>query len=459
MVAIALAAAALPAAASAATGWRVVHDVTTASGRHLWTQQTVDGLPVYGDYTYSNGGLGFETSVQRTFARPATTLAGAYAVTADRARRIALARTGAPADSTAAATRVAFSSGTSARRAWAVQVEFSYGPGDWSVVVDADSGRVLHAVNRVRFATGSGRVFSPNPVVTLGDPNLTDQNDANAAVPAAAYRVVALHDLDGTGKLRGTWVNATRGTHRDSLANEPTLQYLYRRHDDRFEAVMSYFWIDRSQRYIQSIGFSGTSGVNDESQFVKVDNYAGDNSFYSTGTDSITYGTGGVDDAEDAEVILHEYGHAIQDAQVPGFGATEEGGAMGEGFGDYWAADQTAAASDGQGLLCLAEWDSTSYAPVPSCLRRLDSTKHFPEDMDGEVHDDGEMWSASLWQLRSAVGRTVANTEILEAHFLLTPVSKFRQGAKAIIAADRSLYGGAHVAKITRIFERRGILL
>jgi Zn-dependent metalloprotease len=456
MVAIVLAAAALPAAASAATGVRVVHDVTTSTGRHLWTQQTVDGLPVYGAYTYSNGGLGFETSVQRTFAHTATALVGSYAVSADRARQIALAHTVAPSGSAASASRVAFPSGTSARRAWAVRVEFSYGPGDWSVVVDAATGKVLHAVNRVRFATGSGRVFSPNPVVTLGDPNLTDQKDANAAVPDAAYKVVDLHDLDGTGKLRGTWVNATRGTHRESVASEPTLQYLYRRHD-QFEAVMAYYWIDHSQRYIQSIGFSGTSGVNDESQFVKVDNYSGDNSFYSTGTDSITYGTGGVDDAEDAEVILHEYGHLIQDAQVPGFGATEQGGAMGEGFGDYWAADQTAA-SDHQGLLWLAEWDSTSYAPVPSCLRRLDSTKHFPEDMDGEVHDDGELWSASLWQLRSSVGRTVANTDILEAHFLLTPVSKFRQGAKAIIAADKSLYGGAHVARITRIFQNRGVL-
>ena len=78
---------------------------------------------------------------------------------------------------------------------------------------------------------------------------------------------------------------------------------------------------------------------------------------------------------------------------------------------------------------------------MPSGLRRLDSAKHFPEDIDGEVHDDGEMWSASLWQIRSAVGRTVANTDILESHFLLTPVSRFRAGAKAIIVADTWLDG------------------
>ena len=44
------------------------------------------------------------------------------------------------------------------------------------------------------------------------------------------------------------------------------------------------------------------------------------------------FGKGGVDDAEDAEVIWHEYGHAIQDAQVPGFGAGHEAGVDGRGI-------------------------------------------------------------------------------------------------------------------------------
>ena len=51
-----------------------------------------------------------------------------------------------------------------------------------------------------------------------------------------------------------------------------------------------------------------------------------DNSFYSPGTKALTFGRGGVDDAEDAEIILHEYGHSIQDNQVPGFGASAQAG-------------------------------------------------------------------------------------------------------------------------------------
>jgi hypothetical protein len=159
-------------------------------------------------------------------------------------------------------------------------------------------------------------------------------------------------------------------------------------------------------------------------------------------------------------VILHEYGHAIQDAEVPGWGVTEEGGAMGEGFGDYWAGDQTydATVAAGADPACIADWDSMSYSPPPACLRRLDGTKHYPEDMEFEVHADGEMWSATLWQIRLAVGQAVADRDILESHFLLSPTADFADGANALIEADRALYGGAHVDVIRGAMHARGFI-
>jgi hypothetical protein len=43
-------------------------------------------------------------------------------------------------------------------------------------------------------STGTGSVFVPNPVQSLGDESLTDQKDADAAVPAAAYHAVTPRD-------------------------------------------------------------------------------------------------------------------------------------------------------------------------------------------------------------------------------------------------------------------------
>ena len=50
----------------------------------------------------------------------------------------------------------------------------------------------------------------------------------------------------------------------------------------------------------------------------------------------------------------------------------------------------------------LGNWDAVSYSgDEPPCLRRLDSNKKYPKDIVGEVHADGEIWSACLWELRA----------------------------------------------------------
>ena len=100
---------------------------------------------------------------------------------------------------------------------------------------------------------------------------------------------------------------------------------------------MAYYWITAAQTYIQSLGF-GTSRrpVNMKSQHVRINQWGLDNSFATTHKDELRFGKGGVDDAEDAEVVLHEYGHAIHFSQGFVFGS-EEAGAISEGFGDYWA--------------------------------------------------------------------------------------------------------------------------
>ena len=57
----------------------------------------------------------------------------------------------------------------------------------------------------------------------------------------------------------------------------------------------------------------------------------------------------------------------------------------------------------------------------------------------GQVHADGEIWSAALWQIRGAVGAQRADRAILQAHFLLTPTASFNQGANAIVTSAINL--------------------
>ena len=209
-------------------------------------------------------------------------------------------------------------------------------------------------------STGTARVFAPNPVQDLGIQTLTDQKDAASAVPAAAYHSVTLTDLDGSGYLSGKWAVVRSQT--GAPAYSPTNAFVYDRQQDQFEQVMAYYWITEAQRYIQSLGFgSSLRPVNMRPQAVRINQWGADNSFATDKQDEIRFGKGGVDDAEDAEVILHEYGHAIHFSQGFQF-STEQAGAISEGFGDYWAVTVTeaivGASADPE---CVADWDSTSY--------------------------------------------------------------------------------------------------
>jgi Zn-dependent metalloprotease len=322
-------------------------------------------------------------------------------------------------------------------------------PAEWKMYLDAETGAILDKHNLLRFVDGKGRVFDPNPVVTLNDTSLEDKS----TIPDKGYAEVVLRDLKKSGFIEGPFVTTKTTKNRIKRTNR---DFRFKRTDRAFKEVMVYFHIDRLQRHLQSLGFNN---VLNHPIPVNIDGQRDDNSHYSPSDKDLTFGTGGVDDAEDAEIILHEYGHAIQDDQVPGFGASDEGGAMGEGFGDFLAASFFSDVKPKEMKPTVGNWDATAYSgDEPPYLRRLDSNKKYPKDIDGEVHDDGEIWSACLWELRGALGRQAAEKLVIAHHFLLTRDSKFEDGANALITADKNLNKGANEKVIRDIFVRRGIL-
>jgi hypothetical protein len=313
--------------------------------------------------------------------------------------------------------------------------------------------------------TGVASVFVPNPVSSLGDESLTDQKDSDAAVPDAAYHRVQLTNLDGSGFLSGDYVRVLSET--GNPAYSPTNTFVYTRHQDEFEQVMAYYWITEAQKYVHSLGFDGRHmpTIDSVPQPVRIDQWGQDNSFTTDHpSNEIRYGKGGVDDAEDAEVILHEYGHALHQAQNFSF-ASEQAGAISEGFADYWAVTVTDLVSkslhvpEQEDLPCVADWDSTSYtSTVPHCLRRLDTNLHYPGDLTGEVHHDGQIWSRALWDIRQNLpSPQEADTIILEGSFNF-PGTTMTALAKSTVAAAQSVGGSSAAAIVTKAFTDRGIL-
>ncbi len=341
------------------------------------------------------------------------------------------------------------------------------------VNVDAATGRVFSVQDDRRKVDGSARVFDPNPIVTKKDITLRQpleqqtpaDADLDSADLTAQRKKLPLTGLDATalasGRLSGPWVNVIAPGYNPTLTSGT---FDITRGDPRFEGLMAYAHLDRFQRYLQSLGFKGKAAANAEPQDIvatRVEGY--DNSFYQPGNDLMLLGAGGVDDGEDAEVILHEYGHALQDAQVPGYGETREGGSMGEGFGDFLAGAYYARISGGFNDVCLMEWDSTSYAEGPqTCIRRMDVKKTYPDDLKNEVHADGELWSTYLWELRATMpGNAVRKSDaalqlVVAMHEFLTPRANFADGVAGLRTAAKALRHPEYVPAINRLATKRG---
>jgi Zn-dependent metalloprotease len=443
-------AAAAPAPAAGQGGLTVIAVKHSLLGTHTWYQQTLDGIAVLGGFyaTHTNDRTG---AVQVQDGRIAVSHAPSLSagVGQDQAQAAALSRTGG----SVLKSHLVIVPGSPATLAWRVVSDTA--GGSMQSLVDAHTGGVLRVESLVKEVNGSGTVFDPNPVVTLQNESLTDNNNANSAVFGPAYKSVTLTQLDGSGRLRGLFAsNVSSGA-----VSSNTNTFNYNRSQKGFEQVMGYYQITRAEEYIQSLGFTD---VQNNAQKYRTTGLSADNSFYDPSVDRITFGTGGVDDAEDAEVIWHEYGHAIQDDQVPGFGSTTQAGSIGEGFGDYWAFTMSipvSAATSTTPLACIADWDSVSYTSgTPHCLRRVDGTKVWPGDSTGEVHDDGEIWSRALWDIHNALGRTQANTIVLEAQFSFAPNTTFAAAANHIVSTAQALYGSAAASACQTAMHNRGFI-
>lgn len=473
-------------------GIDLVHVGTTPglASRHLRFQQFLFGYPVYDAQVSVHEDLNGRVSRMHgsDIRSVAKAVAGEMKITRDGAEAIARAAIREPgADAPAGvAVRVArqvwyaLADGELVL-AWEILITAERPLLDYRVIVDRASGEVLVREDRlVGWVIGRGKVFRPNPIQASGDPYLTEASDAgyinslteNGDLPGLA---------EGTGKLQGRFVDVSLPSiylpqSGYPIADEPGRQYAYDVTDPRFAQVNAYYAIDSAQRYLRSLGFAGErtvpNGIRDFPTRAYPQWDSTDNSRFSPSADTLYFGEGGVPDAEDADIVVHEYGHAIQFFQNPAWGCLSgtqcEMRAMGEGFSDYLAA--VVHASRGNPgyqdvhAACIGEWDSTAYTnqtppfTYPPCLRRVDGSKVYPTDLVGGIYDDGQIWSGALWDIRNAIGGNVATQIVLEHQYSLPKGATMPQAALEMVAVDADLFGGFNEIRLRQAFCARGIL-
>ncbi len=305
---------------------------------------------------------------------------------------------------------------------------------------------------------GTGFVFDPDPRTTLNNESITDTSAASTFEPA--YSTKSLRDLtvtSGVYKLTGPYVNIKN---IESPATGPSTTtngiWTAKRGNNAFDDTNVYYHLDTNQRYIQSLGFTGTKSIINRPLDVDTDGVNGDdNSHYSSGTtDYLAFGHGCVNDSEDADVILHEYGHAIH-RNINSSWSGGDTGAMGEGFGDYWAASHSYSVTNGSTFHpeWAFSWDGHNACWGGRLLNRTNtmynSSKtygaHQSVTENGVTFQSDELWSAPLYESMKALlaaGKPRGNIDkiILEAHFGLGSNIKMPAMATAIVTAAKNLF-------------------
>ena len=164
------------------------------------------------------------------------------------------------------------------------------------------------------------------------------------------------------------------------------------------------------------------------------------------------------DSSVDGDVVFHEYGHGISNRLI-GNGSTAlsgtQSGAMGEGWSDYWA---TTINNDG----AVGEYATGN----PNGIRRAAYTVPAATVHDSyadvcvpscAVHGDGEVWAATLWDLRTQLGAAITDNIVLNGMKFTPTRPSFLNARDGILQADQNLNGGANRCAIWTVFARHGM--
>lgn len=319
---------------------------------------------------------------------------------------------------------------------------------------------------------GTALVFEPDPRTALQSDSLVNTSSAASFDPAYVSRPLRGITLNaGIYSLAGPYVTITDFESPYTTPSTTTTgNWTSKRGVNAFNDTMVYFHIDRCQRYIQSLGYTN---IQNRSMPADTDGFNGQaNAAFDPSANNITFGHGTeAPSPEDADVIIHEYGHSVEFAINNNWGNGGDTGAMGEGFSDYWAGSYHYATTNGATFhpTWTGHWFGNSGT---SPLRQMDrltvqydsnTTYYAHEDIGGGIQSD-ELWSTPLFQsFLTLVGQGRTKEEVdrimIEAHFGVTGSETMREMATAIVATAQRLFpNGPHADVLYNQFASHSIL-
>lgn len=292
----------------------------------------------------------------------------------------------------------------------------------------------------------------------------------------AALHSVTLNHLDGSGFLRGDFADV--GNSLISRAFNASADFTYDPEvagDQRihFAETMAYYHITAFNDYVSTLGFSAAQFAIPVTVFAAMPQ--GELMFpipteYDT-TAKALYFAATIDventEALDADVIVHEYVHAIQHDLLGGapgpfvssdVNSTGQAFSVMEGIADYFSASRFDDPELGEHAAFLI--GQGAY------VRSVENFRVWPTDfVEGAPYRSSMIFSGALWDLRASLSAVVVDALVLEMIPLIvdsngaTPEldASFEDALTALLQADANLFAGTFASDIGQAFAVRGI--
>ncbi len=403
-------------------------------------ERTIDGLPVFGGDLV----VGVD-SLRRVFLVNATdigpSVSGRHGLDEAAALRAAVAsfadavRGAGPA--TVAAGWRAF--GNSARAVYRVDFIAEHPAGDWRVYVDGESGKALFRENLRYYASAPGSVFEVSPVETAASacplsgtghsfcaspvsvtiPNLSTGSDLTGT-QTTVYNCKGADAPASAAAFPGSCTSVAAVSGAFNFAPDSTYQSFL----DDFAAGMAYYHLDKHVSFFKRLDPTLPSGAGRAVRAslpavvnAKEGGSPLENAFFSGLLDAMVFGQGAAADyAYDATVMYHEFTHGVVSAwggfniDIDSLGGLDEPGAVNEG-----TADSMAVSENGRSL--VGSFIGATKNPATPFLRDMNDPNAARtcqgdgtlvtilggitgmNGLDGEVHDDGEIWNGFYWEV------------------------------------------------------------
>jgi hypothetical protein len=329
-------------------------------------------------------------------------------------------------------------------------------PYRYEVLVDAGTGKLWQRENKVMEfaqhppqANGSltmvGRVYPKHPFAPLDSarplPHLKFTMGGNTYYTSATGSYdLGLPGLPATGTfpLEGRFSKVVQGNNGtttptfslliDSLRD--TLQYYGRGTStslwNKVPHLSAYYHTNKVHDYMKS--FLPTFTALDIPLTTKVERTDGNcNAFFNGNSINFYTQAGGCNTlAIVANVVYHEYGHAITNYFYNALGTQFRNGAMGEGYSDVYAITLTDTPVLGVGV---------NLNNPNVIIRRYDiNPKIYPQDLVGQVHADGEIICGAWWRTARNMNSNSAMMEIFSES--LYGLANGPNGSEGVVYTD-----------------------